>query len=107
MIVAFSVSMRELLRWETCRCGRFVGGNGSPLGVCDFYAVAEEGLLLLVEALLEFTDCFWANFSTQFPSLKILFPEFFDCRLVQREVDVELVEEVFQPYVVLAVDVVV
>ena len=77
------------------------------LGVCDFNAVSEEGPLLLVEAFLEFTDCFWANFSAQSPSSKILFPEFFDCRLVQRDVDVNLVEEVFRPYVAVALDVVV
>ena len=76
------------------------------LGVCDFNAVSEEGTLLLVEAFLEFTDCFWANFSAQFPSSKILFLAFFDYQLVQRDVDVDLVEEVFWPYVV-AVDVVV
>ena len=76
-------------------------------GVCDFNAVSEEGPLLLVEAFLEFTDCFWANFSAQFPSLIILFPAFFDCRLVQRDVDVDLVKEVLHPYVVVAVDVVV
>ena len=77
------------------------------LSVCDFDAVAEEGPLLLVEALLEFTDCFWENFSTQFPSSKILFPAFFDFRLIQRDVDVYLIEEAFRSYVIVAVYVVI
>ena len=77
------------------------------LGVCDFNAVLQEGPLLLVEAFLEFTDFFWVNFSAQFPSSKIIFPAFFDCQLVQRYVDVYLVKEVFRPYVVVAVYVVV
>ena len=63
--------------------------------------------MMLVEAFLEFTDCFRANFSAQFPSSKILFPAFFDCRIVQRDVDVDLIEEVFRPYVAVFVDVVV
>ena len=77
------------------------------LSVCDFDAVTEEGPLLLVEGLLELTDCFWANFSTQFPSSNILFLAFFDFRLIQRDVDVYLVEEVFRPDVVVAVHVVI
>ena len=63
--------------------------------------------MLLVEALLEFTDFFWANFSTQFPSSKILLPELFDCRLIQRDVDVYLVKEFFRPDVVVAIYVVI
>ena len=77
------------------------------LSVCDFDAVAEEGPLLLVKALLELTDCFWASFSTQFPFSKILLLEFFDCRLTKRDVDVHLVEEVFWPDVVVAIYVVI
>ena len=77
------------------------------LSVCDFDSVVEEGPLLLVEALLELTDCFWSNFSTQFPSSKILLLAFFDFRIIQRDVDVYLVEEVFLPDVVVALYVVI